>query len=163
MIAHSLFKIFVSNLLLANWLRFLFGFLHPHTFSETLFSFQSTTSVLLFLQSRQLLYFIKPSFLCQELFWFVFSSCSSFFCFHLTTFKYITSLFTSLQVLFSFYLFSFLTCLFLSSRRISRSDFINLPYFLRFGKSCSSFGFYVFLWNIYSDYSNYISRICFQL
>ncbi|MDK7366561.1 hypothetical protein, partial [Lactobacillus crispatus] len=25
-----------------------FGFLHPHTFSETLFSFQSTTSVLLF-------------------------------------------------------------------------------------------------------------------
>jgi len=40
-----LFKIFVSNLLLANWLRFLFGFLHPHTFSETLFSFQSTTSV----------------------------------------------------------------------------------------------------------------------
>ena len=32
---------------------------------------------------------------------------------------------------------SFLTCLFLSSRRISRSDFINLPYFLRFGKSCS--------------------------
>ncbi|MGP3387197.1 hypothetical protein, partial [Lactobacillus crispatus] len=28
--------------------RFLFGFLHPHTFSETLFSFQSTTSVLLF-------------------------------------------------------------------------------------------------------------------
>ena len=64
---------------------------------------------------------------------------------------------------FSFYLFSFLTCLFLSSRRISRSDFINLPYFLRFGKSCSSFGFYVFLWNIYSDYSNYISRICFQL
>ena len=163
MIAHSLFKIFVSNLLLANWLRFLFGFLHPHTFSETLFSFQSTTSVLLFLQSRQLSYFIKPSFLCQELFWFVFSSYSSFFCFHLTTFKYITSLFTSLQVLFSFYLFSFLACLFLSSRRISRSDFINLPYFLRFGKSCSSFGFYVFLWNIYSDYSNYISRICFQL
>ena len=116
-----------------------------------------------FLYSRQLLYFIKPSFLCQELFWFVFLSCSSFFCFRLTTFKYITSLFTSLQVLFSFYLFSFLTCLFLSSRRISRSDFINLPYFLRFGKSCSSFGFYVFLWNIYSDCSNYISRICFQL
>ena len=35
-----------------------------------------------------------------------FSSCSSFFCFHLTTFKYITSLFTSLQVLF-FFLFVF--------------------------------------------------------
>ena len=45
MTSFRLFKIFVSNLLLANWLRFLFGFLHPHTFSETLFSFQSTTSV----------------------------------------------------------------------------------------------------------------------
>ena len=163
MIAHSLFKIFVSNLLLANWLRFLFGFLHPHTFSETLFSFQSTTSVLLFCKADSFYILSNHHFFVKNFFWFVFSSCSSFFCFHLTTFKYITSLFTSLQVLFSFYLFSFLTCLFLSSRRISRSDFINLPYFLRFGKSCSSFGFYVFLWNIYSDYSNYISRICFQL
>ena len=162
MIAHSLFKIFVSNLLLANWLRFLFGFLHPHTFSETLFSFQSTTSVLLFVKQTAFIFY-QTIISLSRTFLICFLSCSSFFCFCLTTFKYITSLFTSLQVLFSFYLFSFLTCLFLSSRRISRSDFINLPYFLRFGKSCSSFGFYVFLWNIYSDCSNYISRICFQL
>ena len=163
MIAHSLFKIFVSNLLLANWLRFLFGFLHPHTFSETLFSFQSTTSVLLFVKQTAFIFYQTIISLSRTFFDLFFSSCSSFFCFRLTTFKYITSLFTSLQVLFSFYLFYFLTCLFLSSRRISRSDFINLPYFLRFGKSCSSFGFYVFLWNIYSVCSNYISRICFQL
>lgn len=143
MIAHSLFKIFVSNLLLANWLRFLFGFLHPHTFSETLFSFQSTTSVLLFLQSRRLLYFIKPSFLCQELFWFVFFRLAQ--AFSAFTWRHLNILPAYLllcKYFFSFYLFSFLTCLFLSSRRISRSDFINLPYFLRFGKSCSSFGFF---------------------
>ena len=162
MIAHSLFKIFVSNLLLANWLRFLFGFLHPHTFSETLFSFQSTTSVLLFVKQTAFIFY-QTIISLSRTFLICFFVLLKLFCFHLTTFKYITSLFTSLQVLFSFYLFSFLTCLFLSSRRISRSDFINLPYFLRFGKSCSSFGFYVFLWNIYSDYSNYISRICFQL
>src|SRR5699024_8106131 len=81
-------------------------------------------------------------FFVKNFFDLFFLPCSSFFCFCLTTFKYITSLFTSLQVLFSFYLFSFLTCLFLSSRRISRSDFINLPYFLRFGKSCSSFAIF---------------------
>ena len=158
MIAHSLFKIFVSNLLLANWLRFLFGFLHPHTFSETLFSFQSTTSVLLFVKQTAFIFYQTIISLSRTFFDLFFLSCSSFFCFCLTTFKYITSLFTSLQVLFSFYLFSFLTCLFLSSRRISRSDFINLPYFLRFGKSCSSFGFLIWIFQ-YQTYLNTIIRI----
>src|SRR5699024_19223 len=124
---------------------FLFGFLHPQTFSETLFSFQSTTSVLLFVKQTAFIFYQTILSLSRTFLICFFSSCSSFFCFRLSTFKYINSLFTSLQLLFSFYLFSFLTCLFLSSRRISRSDFINLPYFLRFGKSCSLFGFYVFL------------------
>src|SRR5699024_2152235 len=84
-------------------------------------------------------------FFVKNFFDLFFSSCSSFFCFHLTTFKYITSLFTSLQVLFSFYLFSFLSCLFFSSFRLSRSDFITLPYFLRFCQSCSSFEFSIYI------------------
>ncbi|MCT3537242.1 hypothetical protein EFR64_09460, partial [Lactobacillus crispatus] len=36
---------------------FLFGFLHPHTFSETLFSFQSTTSVLLFVKQTAFIFY----------------------------------------------------------------------------------------------------------
>ena len=36
---------FISDLLLAKLTSLLFGFLHPHTFSETLFSFQGTTSL----------------------------------------------------------------------------------------------------------------------
>ncbi|MGK4036019.1 hypothetical protein AB0Y31_05765, partial [Lactobacillus crispatus] len=34
-----------------------FGFLHPHTFSETLFSFQSTTSVLLFVKQTAFIFY----------------------------------------------------------------------------------------------------------
>ncbi|MDX5074429.1 hypothetical protein SD914_08610, partial [Lactobacillus crispatus] len=34
-----------------------FGFLHPHTFSETLFSFQSTTSVLLFIKQTAFIFY----------------------------------------------------------------------------------------------------------
>ena len=163
MIAHSLFKIFVSNLLLANWLRFLFGFLHPHTFSETLFSFQSTTSVLLFCKADSFYILSNHHFFVKNFFDLFFRLTQAFSAFTWRHLNILPAYLLLCKYFFSFYLFSFLTCLFLSSRRISRSDFINLPYFLRFGKSCSSFGFYVFLWNIYSDYSNYISRICFQL
>ncbi|PEG82160.1 hypothetical protein CP367_10490 [Lactobacillus sp. UMNPBX16] len=35
----------------------MFGFLHPHTFSETLFSFQSTTSVLLFVKQTAFIFY----------------------------------------------------------------------------------------------------------
>ena len=91
-----LFKIFVSNLLLANWLRFLFGFLHPHTFSETLFSFQSTTFVRLnqtafiFYQTLKLLsrtflnlFFVAFAFAWRHLNMLpaFLSLCKYFFCF----------------------------------------------------------------------------------
>ena len=118
-----LFKIFVSNLLLANWLRFLFGFLHPHTFSETLFSFQSTTSVRLnqttfiFYQTLKLL---SRTFL------------NLFFCrfrFRLTTFKYVTSFSFALQVLFLFFLcLAFYSAVFVSS--LEATLLIYLIFFL---------------------------------
>ena len=139
MIAHSLFKIFVSNLLLANWLRFLFGFLHPHTFSETLFSFQSTTSVLLFVKQTAFIFYQTIISLSRTFFDLFFSSCSSFFCFYLTTFKYVTSFFCFLQVLFSFFLNFLCIRLLFKLCRISQSDFINLPYFASLCKFPFSF------------------------
>ena len=139
MIAHSLFKIFVSNLLLANWLRFLFGFLHPHTFSETLFSFQSTTSVLLFYKADSFYILSNHHFFVKNFFDLFFRLAQAFSAFAWRHLNILPAYLLLCKYFFSFYLFSFLACLFLSSRRISRSDFINLPYFASLCKSTSSF------------------------
>ena len=142
MIAHSLFKIFVSNLLLANWLRFLFGFLHPHTFSETLFSFQSTTSVLLFVKQTAFIFYQTIISLSRTFLICFFRLAQAFSAF---AWRHLNIL-PAYLLLCKYFFLSFLNflCIRLLFKlcRISRSDFINLPYFLRFGKSCSSFGFF---------------------
>ncbi|MCP9331115.1 hypothetical protein, partial [Lactobacillus kefiranofaciens] len=56
-----------------------------------------------------------------------------------TTFKYVTSFSMLLQVLFSFSCFFLAQALLLKLSRLSRSDFIKLPYFCPFGKSSFSF------------------------
>ena len=137
MTSFRLFKIFVSNLLLANWLRFLFGFLHPHTFSETLFSFQSTTSVRL--NQTAFIFYQTLKLLSRTFFEFVFRHPLELFISCLTTFKYVTSFFSLLQVLFSFYWFFLCSGFLFKLCRISRSDFINLPYFCSSCKFALSF------------------------
>ena len=89
--------------------------------------------------TRRLLYFIKPSSSCQELFEFVFRHPLELFISCLTTFKYITSFFSPLQVLFSFYWFFLCSGFLFKLCRFSRSDFINLPYFCSSCKFAPSF------------------------
>ena len=125
-----LFKIFVSNLLLANWLRFLFGFLHPHTFSETLFSFQSTTSVRL---NQTAFIFYQTLKLLSRTFLNLFFVAFAF------AWRHLNMLPAFLSLCKYFFIFSLLGFLFCCLRLFSQSDFINLPYFLPFGKSLFSF------------------------
>ena len=83
MIAHSIsLRSLSQNLLLANWLRSLFGFLHPHTLAKLC----SVFKVLAPSELTDSFYILSDVFvLCQELF-----SSLCRLAFNLTTVKYIT-------------------------------------------------------------------------
>ena len=102
-----LFKIFVSKFIACELTSLFVWVFTPAHFSETLFSFQGTTSVRSFTSDS--FYIISNSFvLCQELFWI-------YFCLqvlNLTTVKYITRSFYLLQAFLKYFLFLF-ACLLL--------------------------------------------------
>ena len=122
-----LFKIFVSKFIACELTSLFVWVFTPAHFSETLFSFQCTTSVRSFTSDS--FYIISNSFvLCQELFWI-------YFCLqvlNLTTVKYITRSFYLLQAFFEIFFISF--CLPASVSLSLKSDFINIPDLFFFGK-----------------------------
>ena len=72
MIAHSFLRSLSQNLLLANWLRSLFGFLHPHTLAKLCSVFKVLPLSDLLHQKAFILYQIRLSFV-KNFFEFIFA------------------------------------------------------------------------------------------
>ena len=108
MIAHSFFKIFVSKFIACELTSLFVWVFTPAHFSETLFSFQGTTSVRSFTSDSS--YIISNSFvLCQGLFWIY------FFAFKFLTWRQLNILpevFLSCKLFWNIFLFLF-ACLLL--------------------------------------------------
>ena len=122
------FKIFVSKFIACELTSLFVWVFTPAHFSETLFSFQGTTSVRSFTSDS--FHIISNSFvLCQELFWIY------FFAFKFLTWRQLNILpevFLSCKLFLKYFFISF--CLPASVSLSLKSDFINIPDLFFFGK-----------------------------